>query len=1347
MNAFEAAYPPLLAVSGETPCGSDSDGEDDVIDVLSADHCAGEHSYTMPMPPSMILEAEQRRAARRPAPQPELPSLSPELSAAHRLVQWMGSPVCRKYSAPFLEPMEAEQRPAYAKVVRRPMCLSRVKASLEADEYASITEVVRDLRLILENCYRFFGPSHCFSKKAQKLETVLEQKLALLPRELREKTTLEATTLDNRDTCAQRAGRRARLSNLLPSGESSALLQLVKAEKAARAREERLKQREERKVEKEVAQQAATDWDHSTFGEGLAQLSSFWEVPQVCHFLRVTQEPLQLPQAPMCELERMFLMPQKSSLLAVFMTCLLVAPQHRPKVLVQPPMPYRVWAERLRNRLQVWYRTYHSSQRNGLKVFEAHGIEEQFFAVLGDADPLESKDYHDLTLRHRVWLFKALCDHKLGQHRRVQEWMAEQEADSLRETLLGQDREGRTYLYFPCLCEQDLRIYRQGRLEYEETPPPQEVQSATKKSAKHKKKGRTRRSSSKKSSRQRKASSLSWTFFIVTPSPADEKEEPETEKKDEDEAVASAVPDEEVEKVPAPEAESAAPSTSQSAKEVPSFETVASSVADLRALIAQFGESDPESSDAVTTRSQRKEDQADQKNEADLVERLRELLAELEPNENKFQQTEVAVRIKLHKEWHNATPDGHNDEDAEEALDSWTMHYKDEEGFDESSSDESIGLEEGKDNEEDYLEEDAMEDSGWRVLRKRKIPLTNGVEDAGPLPEEQPVKQPPPPPPSPPPNLKRFLPVNSELTSSGAKLNPRPIVPNVLRKAPKRPIGSYTVIRGPSTADPTLNQEPATSKAKVSVESAKPGFRTYSQPAATGVVTQKVVTKPATSEALMRKMVYAPSNQHVSVARTYVDRKSNCRAPNVRSLLAAGITTFSEPPKPPTAAATAAGRSRLSSADSTSTLQKYTQLAKPVTTVSSPVSSAVPMTAVSRHAPSSWTTTVYSSHQHARPETAIRKSVYSSASSATEPAVVTVRNCEPTPAVAQSRVPLSELASVIPQDEGPTAVPEPQAQNLQTYLYENLSAQQTKPSATFTNSVSSKSAGLPQTTRMTQTHKAVLVPAVDGSGQEILLHVEYSTVDEMPTNTQSFTPVAQPSPSQAASVQNHRRGTSIRTHYAPWWKRGACTPTVKVKDPPPLAPITHRKIFKSRNVVAATQQRRPVERRVEAVTAECATPVSAADFMTLSGQQMLAASGSNGSQLVFLMPQESPQKAAMSQLVLQAQQQQQQQQQQHQQQPEPMQTMGLPQELLPQELLSQEILNQEILNQEILNQELLNQELLNQVLPGHQQQQQQLLTEEQQTVQILSGAGTAQQTPLLLLTSDGRLLQVVQQHS
>jgi hypothetical protein len=46
--------------------------------------------------------------------------------------------------------------------------------------YQTITEFVADMRLMLENCYRFNGPDHSISRKAQRLETLLEQKLALL---------------------------------------------------------------------------------------------------------------------------------------------------------------------------------------------------------------------------------------------------------------------------------------------------------------------------------------------------------------------------------------------------------------------------------------------------------------------------------------------------------------------------------------------------------------------------------------------------------------------------------------------------------------------------------------------------------------------------------------------------------------------------------------------------------------------------------------------------------------------------------------------------------------------------------------------------------------------------------------------------------------------------------------------------------------------------------------------------------------------------------------------------------------------------------------------------------------
>ena len=57
-----------------------------------------------------------------------------------------------------------------------------VETKFKSYEYESITAVVSDMRLILENCYRYNGSSHWVSKIAHKLEKVLDQKLALLNR-------------------------------------------------------------------------------------------------------------------------------------------------------------------------------------------------------------------------------------------------------------------------------------------------------------------------------------------------------------------------------------------------------------------------------------------------------------------------------------------------------------------------------------------------------------------------------------------------------------------------------------------------------------------------------------------------------------------------------------------------------------------------------------------------------------------------------------------------------------------------------------------------------------------------------------------------------------------------------------------------------------------------------------------------------------------------------------------------------------------------------------------------------------------------------------------------------------
>lgn len=1270
----------------------DSGSEDDVIDVLSADHCTGEHSYTMQMPASMRLE-EERRA-----------SESPELEAARRLVDWLGSSACRKYSAPFLEPMEAEQRAAYARVVRQPMCLSRVRAGLDARSYAGITEVVRDLRLILENCYRFFGPQHHLTKKALKLETVLEQKLALLPRELREKTTLEATTLENRDLGAQRAGRRARLTSQLPTGgESSALLQLVKAEKAAQAREERLKLREERRVEKEVAQQAAIDWEQATFGPGLARLATRWEVPQVCQFLRLSQEPLQLPETSVSELERSLLMPEKSSLLALLMTCLLVAPQQRPKSLLQHPMPYRVWNDRLRNRLQNWYRTFLGSQHSFLKVFEAHGLEEQFFAVMGDTDPMETKDFHELDLEQRLWLLKGLCDHKLGQHRRVQEWMAEQEADSLREVCLGEDRLGRRYLHFPCLAEP--RLYRAAPLPPPPPPPPPTIKEeeegkapATKATRnKSKKKSRPVRSSSRKSSRHHRKAKP----------PVEEEEEKVEVKKEgveeegEEEGATRPVKEQQVEE-----------------EEKPEFETVATSVASLRALITSLEE---EGADRKTNKAGAGAAGEQQQ----LLEQLRALLAEWEPQDGRFQQADAALRTRLHREWHQ--PDTHDTNDAEDALDSWTMHYKDELDDDQSSSDESQEEEEeeegegdgeGKDNTED-VQEDSRDNEGWRVLRKRKIALPNGLtdcaEDDGVSAKEAAMSQSS----SQPCSQPSVAPQQS--TSSSKR--PEPAVP---RELPGKASVPHILARSAAATLPTTATANTTARNKVLAAAvpptlvATPSATTRNKPLTLAAMATPSATpwkQPFVSTASTPATVATPSgavwaqpfanNQPFARLRTYADHPR--RSQKVRSLLEAGITTF---PDRQGAAATV-----------------HEAPPKPATSPAAPP----PPVALSVKQEAGDVLQAGTQRQEDAPQELPSLPM----------------ECDELPGVQDLPPAVNDVlhaAPVVADDRGAPAV-------AGDAVMEDACEQQ--PPA----------------------QKSVLVPAVDNSGQEILLHVEYTSVDEAslgnnlqslplptvppmvqnfpaapatttsslqsvssalptmhsfpmqsvaapvvqdlpvdPSVVQSIPPAAPSSsagyqdlpaatlstahtsvPSPVSVVQNNRRVPARRV--PPWWRHSSSPATSRMKEVPPLAPITTpRKIFKSRNTGSvANQCFTGVESTPDAV-ADAVHMAATTSEMLVSPQQQFI--GSNGSQqLVFVMPPSSPK----PQMLLQ-----------QPQQPEA----------------------------QVMSQELLNQLLPMAAAPPADDQQTTMLL---QTTTAMQNA--MQTTPLLLLTSDGRLLQVVQQPS
>lgn len=1269
----------------------DSGSEDDVIDVLSADHCTGEHSYTMQMPASMLLE-EERRAYE-----------TPELEAARRLVDWLSSSACRRYSAPFLEPLDIEQRPAYTRAVRQPMCLSRVRAGLDSRAYAGITEVVRDIRLILENCYRFYGPQHHLTKKALRLETVLEQKLALLPRELREKTSLEATTLENRDVGAQRAGRRARLTSQLPTGgDSSALLQLVKAEKAAQAREERLKQREERRVEKEVAQQAIIDWESTTFGSGLAELSHCWEVPQLCQFLRLSQEPLQLPDVSIAEVERSLLMPQKSSLLALLMTCLLVAPQQRPKTLLQHPMPYRVWNERLRSRLQNWYRTYLGSQRNFLKVFEAHGLEEQFFSVMGETDPMESKDFHELGLLQRVWLLKALCDHKLGQHRRVQEWMAEQEADSLREACLGEDRVGRRYLHFPCLAEP--RLYRMqlpqlpSTPEREPSPPPQPTPKISHKS---KKKGRQQRSSSRRSSRHRKGKSAAAAVKEEC-----EEEEEKTAETDAEAKPAEAEPAEvkpestEVAPPPAeaePASTEATPTSKVEADEVkeekppPDFETVATSVADLRALITSLSESSTSSSSSktedkrpATRKGVAEAEKAEEGAERLLLEQLRALLSEWEAEEAAFQQADVALRTRLHREWHQ--PDTQETHGGEDAVDSWTMHYKDECLDEDSSSEESMSQEEYNDNVEDQEEEAEMQEdgkdySGWRVLRKRKIALSlpNGLtnldeEVVASQSSDQPAAQP-----SSQPSRVSLCQASTQTVSSVPP--PQRSVPVVSKEPAAKTVVPHILARNSSSAlRPTVT----------------PSSTTWIRPFAS-----------------MRTQADPPKRPTEYHKRSTDQLK---RPTKVRSLLEAGITTFSEPARPPTPQTIQAP-----AAVAPPVVQE--QVVMPEETQSAPaVQEAVAEAQSLPLANDVVMEDVCKQDQEQRPS---QKAVLVPAvDNSGQEILLHVEYTTLDEASLGNNLQSLPLPTAQPVGQGfPAATPAAQALTGTLSGMQNISAsspvvqnlQMAPPvvqnvpmmqSVVQTLPVSSSTMNIPAVPSLVQT-LAASTSAVDVSMASSLVQTNPVTTSTMelsvvPSLVQTFpvtSSAVQPNVSYSTCLQNHRRETLPTRHRVyPWWKHSSSPTSTKTKEVPPLAPITTpRKIFKSRNTAAASNNAcSSMDGAVGTVSSGVQTARGDTYVSSQHHQQLI---GSNGSQqqLVFVVPQSPPKP---QQVVLQ--------------QPE-----------VP----------------------TVSQDMISQLIPLAQAQSAEEPQQAAATMLLQATMQNTMQTPILLLTSDGRLLQVVQQPS
>ncbi|XP_023275326.1 uncharacterized protein KIAA2026 homolog [Seriola lalandi dorsalis] len=360
--------------------------------------------------------------------------------------------------------------------LRQSMCLRRMEEKFISQEYETITEFVADFRLMLENCYRYHGVDHWISKQAQKLEIMLEQKLTLLSRALREKTTLAVTSKgrfgaeEERGSGGTSTRRRLAprsLATITVGGHESIMVQTLRLEEQQRAKEEKRQRELEKKEAEEMSAKEVEEWEQTLLSEASPHtVDTLWELPAIGHFLCLAQTALNLPEIVFFELERCLLMPRCSLLLSKIMSSLLSPPQRRATLHRRPALPYRRWESELRQRVMGWYRVVGASHDQPGRA-EQLGLCHQFFSTLGEVSPLEEKPFHSLPFYQRVWLLKGLCDHVYETQKGVQDAVLAQPIHECRESVLGYDSKENAYIHFPHFCGADLRIYCQSP----STPP------------------------------------------------------------------------------------------------------------------------------------------------------------------------------------------------------------------------------------------------------------------------------------------------------------------------------------------------------------------------------------------------------------------------------------------------------------------------------------------------------------------------------------------------------------------------------------------------------------------------------------------------------------------------------------------------------------------------------------------------------------------------------------------------------------------------------------------------------------------------------------------------------------
>ncbi|XP_043241574.1 uncharacterized protein KIAA2026-like [Amphibalanus amphitrite] len=420
-----------------------------------------------PPPPENSSALDQRAAG-----------LSRELFRGYRLLKELMAPANHPHNRPFMDAVDSSQKELwdYESIVKKPVWLKLIRDRLLSGEYSSLKDLFSDLRLMFRNCYRYNGPQHAVTRRALRLEQLMEQLIDQMEPDLRAQCTLEATegpeAVVDQAIVNRRRSARAKKPTFF-----SHVLHWVRHERAERDKEYRRRQLEARREQRDQKEARFEDWERRLLADGVGdRLKCMWEFPQMATFIHLSLRALNILEVPLYEMERMLLLPQSSETLAVMMTSLVSPPLVRAKLDTMPPMPYHVWTAKLAARATIWYRAFVRERGCTQRLLETLGIDPHFWEIFGPRNPFKRCLFHNMSYYQRVWMIKTMCDHLFHSHKSLQDCVLETSEAEPRESVVGTDRHGFEYLHFPQLLVRDVRVYRRrpwrAPADWTAPPPP-----------------------------------------------------------------------------------------------------------------------------------------------------------------------------------------------------------------------------------------------------------------------------------------------------------------------------------------------------------------------------------------------------------------------------------------------------------------------------------------------------------------------------------------------------------------------------------------------------------------------------------------------------------------------------------------------------------------------------------------------------------------------------------------------------------------------------------------------------------------------------------------------------------